>query len=184
MSERQHHVESSPKPNPELEAMAAKAEQLRSVERSGEKIETREKAVETAQEQLRRVEQARPAEEAAPTAEPVAPRGIFSQAANYRQTMVSLQHRMKPAARSFSKFIHTPVIEKTSEVVGQTVLRPSVSLGATTTAVVVTGFVYLYARSQGFVMRGSVVWIALIVGGIAGLLLEGAYRMVQRLNAR
>ncbi|HUC86752.1 MAG TPA: hypothetical protein VMR75_00285, partial [Candidatus Saccharimonadales bacterium] len=110
------------------------------------------------------------------------PPPILTKAANYRQTMVSLRHRMKPAARTFSKIIHTPSIEAASEVVGKTILRPSATLGATTTAVLFTGFLYIYARHYGFVLRGSGIWITLLLGAVVGLAVEVLYRMMRRLG--
>jgi hypothetical protein len=174
--------ERQPQPRPELEQLAA--ERLRGLERGNEhQTGRRHEALESAREKLKQVEQVRPAVEAAPIAEPVTQR-LLTKAENYRQTMLTLRHRMKPAARSFSKLIHAPVIESASEVVGKTVLRPSVSLGATSTAVVLTGFIYLYARYYGFELRGSEIWLTLIVGAILGLVGEGAYKALRRLSGR
>jgi hypothetical protein len=181
VSEREHHGEAQPQHSAELERMAA--ERLKSLERAGERPESKEAAIETAREQLQRVE--RPAAtEVVPTSEPVAPAGVLTKAANYRQTMTSLRHRMKPAARSFSQFIHQPTMEAASEAVGKTVLRPSVSLGATTAAVVFVGFLYFYARHYGFLLKGSEVWIALLVGGLVGLIIEALYKSWRRLRSR
>jgi len=181
MSEHEHHAETQPQHTAELERMAA--ERLRSLERAGERPETKAAAVEAAREQLQLVEQPA-ATEVAQATEPVAASGVLTKAANYRQTMISLQHRMRPAARSFSQFIHRPSIEAASETLGKTVLRPSVSLGATTAAVLFVGFLYLYARHYGFLLKGSEVWIALLLGGLVGLIIEGLYKSWRRLRSR
>lgn len=173
--------EHGPKAAPELEKLAA--ERLRELQRGGEHETGRHEALKSAREQIHHVEDEQPSVEAAPAAQPVI-RRVLTKAENYRQTMFTLRHRMKPAARSFSKIVHAPVIEAASEVVGKTVLRPSISLGATTTAVVLTGFIYLYARFYGFELRGSEIWLTLIAGAVIGLLGEGVYKAFHRLSGR
>jgi len=175
-----HSHERQPKPAPELERVAA--ERLRSLkERSEQEPGHQNEALEAAREQLKRTEQVHPQVEAAPTAQPVI-HHVLTKAENYRQTMLTLRHRMKPTARAFSKLIHAPAVETASEVVGRTVLRPSISLGATSTAVLLTGFIYLYASYYGFELRGSEIWLTLIVGAIIGLLGEGVYKTFRRLS--
>ncbi len=182
MSERLSQVEAQPQHHVEIERAAA--ERLRQLERRGEQSENRNEAVESAREQIRQAELVRPAAEAAPAEPaPAAPK-ILTKAANYRHTMISLRHRMKPAAQTFSKFIHTPAVENTSEFVGKTVLRPSVTLGATTTAVLITGFLYEYARHYGFVLQGSTIWLTLLAGGVIGIALEGLWRLIRRSRQR
>ena len=169
-------------PHPELEKVAS--ERLRSLERSSEhEAGHKQEALEAAREQLKQVEPEQSPIETAAVAEPVMHR-VLTKTENYRQTMITLRHRMKPAARSFSKVIHAPAVEAASEVVGKTVLRPSVSLGATTTALLLTGFIYLYARAYGFELRGSEIWLTLIVGAIIGLLGEGVYKTYRRFTGR
>jgi hypothetical protein len=167
----------------EIERLAS--ERLKNLEHGSEQLETKSVSVEKAREQLRQAEQVRPAAEAASTAEPAAaaPK-VLTKTANFRHTMTSLQHRMKPAARSFSKFIHTPTVESVSEVAGKTVLRPSVTLGATTTAVLVAGFLYFFDRHYGFVLRGSEIWLTLLLGAVVGLIIEGLGRLLRRWRQR
>jgi hypothetical protein len=177
--ERYQPQEREPKSQGELEKLAV--ERLKGLEQEHqEQHENRHEQLEKAREQLRMAEEARPPAETSPKAEPTSHRPVLTKAINYRQTMVSLRHRMKPAQRQFSVIIHNPAIEAVSEVVGKTVLRPSVSLGATTTAVLFAGTVYFSARHYGFVMKGSEVWIALVIGGIVGLVVEGGYKLLRR----
>lgn len=177
--ERQRHNESTPKPSAELERLAA--ERLKHLERNGEADLRRHHKVEAAREHVKKAEHVRPQAESTPKTEHTSHRPhIISKSANYRHTMASLRHRMNPSERQFSKIIHQPAIEATSEFIGKTVLRPSVSLGATTSAVVVTGFIYLYARHYGFTMRGSEVWITLLAGGLIGLAVELVVKLLRR----
>lgn len=162
----------------------AAAERLKQLENQSEQPEKgRKHEVEQAREKIQHIEEQRPASESAPS-DPALGRSIISLSANYNNTMASLRHRMKPAERTFSKIIHQPAVEAVSEVVGKTVLRPSVSLGATTCAVIITGTLYILARANGFVLRGSEVLISLVVGAIIGLLIEGIYKSLRKISRR
>ncbi|HSX48606.1 MAG TPA: hypothetical protein VLF41_03865 [Candidatus Nanoarchaeia archaeon] len=99
---------------------------------------------------------------------------------NYQQTMRSLQRQLKPASRTFSKIIHHPVVDATSEIVGKTVLRPSVTLGATVTAFVLVGLVYLVSRRYGFPLSGSELPLALVAGGLLGFVLELVSKLLKK----
>jgi hypothetical protein len=95
---------------------------------------------------------------------------------NYVQTLASVQRRLKPASRSFSKVIHAPIVEKASEALEKTVARPSVTFGATWTALLVGGIFYFTARRYGFELSGSEVTLSFIVGAVVGLAIEAAWR--------
>jgi membrane-bound ClpP family serine protease len=173
----------SNKGSTELERSAA--ERIKQLEHLPERTLDRQRSVEIARQQLEKAEQmVSHAQEAAPRVAQAIQRPLMTQATNFKQTMTSLQHRMKPGARRFSRIIHRPSVEAASEVIGKTVLRPSVSIGATTCAVLVTGVIYLYARSYGFQLQGSEIWISLIIGGILGLLIEALYRSIQKATGR
>lgn len=155
--------------------------------------ERHEQLVESAEKQHEQVEQAREtiekqAETAAKvtevTKEPAHHPTRLDKLASYKETMASLQRHMSPASRRFSKFIHNPVVDKTSEALGNTVLRPSFSLGATTGMLLVGGAFYFVARQQGFMLAGSEFWIALLAGGLIGLLLEFIYKVIIKLFKR
>lgn len=166
----------------ELERMAA--ERIKHLERRNENGERKREAVEAAREKLKHAETASAKTEKSTKDEGVAKRPLLTKAVSYRNTMASLRHRMSPTSRTFSRFIHTPVVENTSEVLGKTVLRPSVTLGATMAGVIIGGSIYIYARTQGFVPPGSVIWISLLVGAVMGLLVEALYKSVRRLKQR
>src|SRR5688572_17817422 len=113
MTERHKGVESHSHSNHEIEKAAA--ERIRSLEKTSEHLPNRKESIESARERLRHAEHKASHHEAAPKAEPVTRRPLLTKAENYRQTMVSLRHRLKPANRSFSKIIHNPVVENVSE---------------------------------------------------------------------
>ncbi|TAK88919.1 hypothetical protein EPO04_02290 [Patescibacteria group bacterium] len=157
----------------------AAAERLKNLERSAERITGPEDGVEAAREKLRQAERQSAQTERASIQEDRPKAQPISLEANYRHTMTTLQHRLKPASRTFSKVIHSPVVERTSEVVGSTIARPSVTVGATGGALIFSTTLYLYARYYGFTLKGSEIWIGLLVGGVIGLVAEFSLRLLR-----
>lgn len=92
--------------------------------------------------------------------------------ASYKKTMKETQGAMKPAERSFSKVIHNPAVEKTSEVVGATVARPNAILVGSLTAFVFTLALYLVAKYYGYPLKGSETIAAFTLGWVVGLLID------------
>jgi hypothetical protein len=95
---------------------------------------------------------------------------------NYTQTMRSLQKHLSPIGRSFSQVIHNDAVEKTSEALEATVMRPSVITGALWSAAIVGLAFYLVARHFGYALSGSEMLVSLVAGGVIGGLLEAASR--------
>ena len=183
MSEKLSNVEHRRSSHSEIERAAA--ERLKSIESNGERPENKEKSIEKAREMLKQAEAVQPKHETTTKNEGGhSHRAYLTPSINYKQTMRSLQHRMKPATRQFSKFIDSPVVDSTSEALGKTVFRPSVTLGATTTAVIVGGLLYIFARVNGFTLSGSEILFALLIGGILGLIIEGILKSARRLRGK
>lgn len=140
-----------------------------------------DRRAEAAREVLRHHEVARP--EPAPQAEtkqPAAPKlPVLSFKLNYQQTMHSVQRQLPTASRAFSKVIHTPAVEATSEVLERTVARPSVSVGSTWTALIVGAVFYFTARHFGYVLSGSEMLLSFVVGAVLGLVLEAVWRTLR-----
>ena len=98
---------------------------------------------------------------------------------NYTQTMQSLRKHLSPVSRTFSQVIHNTAVEKTSEALETTVMRPSVVTGALWSAAIVGLGFYLVARHYGYAMSGSEMLVSMLVGGVIGGLLEAASRAVR-----
>lgn len=92
--------------------------------------------------------------------------------ASYKQHMKRVQTELKPTARAFSKLIHNPVVEKTSEAVGGTIARPNAVLSGAVVAFVLVLGVYLVAKFYGYPLSGFETIGAFIVGWIIGLLYD------------
>jgi hypothetical protein len=95
---------------------------------------------------------------------------------NYTQTLASIQRRLAPASRTFSKVIHTPAVEKASEALETTVARPSVTAGATWTALIIGSIFYFTARRYGYALSGSEIELSFLVGAALGLVIEWLWR--------
>lgn len=161
---------------PELEASP---EAGKSPEHTAESEATRSQNVEQARAKVEaqaKQEQAEPTKASAPSR---LLSGLDRKQA-YADTMASVQRHLSKSSRAFSKAIHNPAVDKASEVVGQTVLRPSVTLGATSTALLVGGFTYWLAKHYGYAINGTTILLSLIVGGLAGVLVEGVSKLFHR----
>lgn len=92
--------------------------------------------------------------------------------ASYKQHLKHLQSELTPAQRGFSKVIHNPVVEKTSEVVGSTIARPNAILAGAVVAFIAVLGVYLVAKHYGYVLSGFETIAAFIVGWVVGMLYD------------
>ena len=59
-----------------------------------------------------------------------------------------MQSELSPASRTFSKVIHNPAVEKTSEVIGSTVARPNLIIAGALGAIA-SVIVYFISRRYG-----------------------------------
>lgn len=90
----------------------------------------------------------------------------------YKETMHYVRRHLTPRERKFSSFIHTPAVEKVSEVGAKTVARPSGLLGGGLIAFVGSISVLYIARHYGFEVPNSLFIALFIVGFAVGLLGE------------
>lgn len=101
--------------------------------------------------------------------------------ASYKKTLDSVQRQLSPSSRAFSRVIHNPVVEKTSEVVGNTIARPNLviagALGAIASIVV-----YLVAKRYGYVLSGFETIALFVIGWCIGAVIE--YARVGFLNKK
>ncbi|MBL8159946.1 hypothetical protein JNJ66_05800 [Candidatus Saccharibacteria bacterium] len=104
--------------------------------------------------------------EPGPSVKPVATKKTKQQ--EYQQTMTSVQSKLTPASRSFSKIIHTPAVEKASEVIGSSIARPNQILFGSLTALVLMGATYGIAHYIGFPLSGTEPLLAFLIGWVLG----------------
>lgn len=102
-------------------------------------------------------------------------RGAISkkqQNASFKKTMKQVQSEMSPSKRVFSKVIHNKVIEKSSDIVGNTVARPNAVLAGAVSAFILTLGVYIVAKTIGYRLSGFETIAAFIVGWTLGILYD------------
>lgn len=170
----------------ELERAAGERQEVirenveRNVERDKERGEkNRERGVEESHERARELakEAERPDREVAPKSPEksergpeVTPRSKRDEA--FHETMASARSHMSPAARTFSKVIHQPAVERVSEVAGNTIARPNAVLGGSFTAFIVVLLVFLIARHYGYPLSGAETIVAFAGGWVLGILFD------------
>jgi hypothetical protein len=154
-----------------------KATPENAAEHAEKQAEATREAREVISNQKEAPEPAAPQEQETPPAPTFAAR--LDSMLNYTQTMTSVQRKLSPASRSFSKVIHAPAIEKTSEALENTVMRPSIVAGATWTAFITGLLFYLVARTYGFTLSGTEMLAALLGGAVLGIVFEGILRTVR-----
>lgn len=93
-------------------------------------------------------------------------------AASYKKHMKQVQAELPAHERAFSKIIHAPVIEKTSEFIGGTIARPNAILSGAVVAFFLVLAVYLVAKNLGYVLSGFETIGAFIIGWIIGVLYD------------
>lgn len=170
--------------SPELAKQASELERARSeVERAAaEQLEKRAETA-TAEHGPERVDTARhealerahsSQEREVVAVETPAERKQFTKAdreASYQHTMKQMRTKLSPSSHAFSKVIHSPVVEKTSDIVGNTVARPNLIIAGALGAIL-SVIVYFIAKRYGYVLSGSETIILFVCGWIVGALFE------------
>jgi hypothetical protein len=92
--------------------------------------------------------------------------------ASYKKHMKQVQAELPAPQRAFSKVIHSPVVEKSSEFIGATVARPNAILSGAVVAFFLVLVVYLVAKNLGYVLSGFETIGAFIIGWVIGILYD------------
>lgn len=88
---------------------------------------------------------------------------------SFKHTLKATQKQMNPAERAFSKVIHTPIIEKSSELIGSTIARPNSIVSGALCAFLLVLTLYMLARYYGFSLQGSETILAFAAGWVIGI---------------
>lgn len=133
-----------------------------------------ETAIETESVSAERSDQPRPKQEHAK--QPQNSKEV--QEERFDKTMSTVQAQMSTPSRTFSKVIHSPTIEKASEVAGNTVARPNAILSGAVVAFLFTLGVYVIARSNGYPLSGAESIAAFALGWLCGLAFDFVRMMI------
>lgn len=145
------------------------------LERSPElKRETVETARADALQEASRAEKERHGKDNAPTTPERKPALISKKdkEQSFTATMHEVRSQLSPISRTFSKVIHQPAVEKTSEVLGNTIARPNAILSGSLFAFLITATLYLVARFNGYPLSGTETIAAFILGWCVGLIFD------------
>ena len=93
---------------------------------------------------------------------------------SFNATMQEVRTQMSPSSRAFSKIIHQPVVEKTSDFVGNTIARPNAILSGAIVAFIFTTALYLIARFNGYPLSGGETIASFVLGWCVGLIIDYA----------
>lgn len=91
---------------------------------------------------------------------------------SYARTIKQVQNELPIGNRLFSKVIHNPVIEKTSDIIGNTIARPNAMLSGAVVAFVLTLLTYTIAKTIGYALSGFETIAAFIIGWILGIVYD------------
>ena len=83
--------------------------------------------------------------------------------------MNQVQKELPASNRVFSKVIHNYFIEKTSDIVGNTVARPNALFAGAFVAFVLTLLTYTVAKTIGYSLSGFETIAAFVIGWIIGI---------------
>lgn len=93
-------------------------------------------------------------------------------AESYAKTLKQVQNELPLSSRLFSKIIHTQVIERTSDLLGNTVARPDAMLSGAFFAFILTLLTYITAKTIGYALSGFETIAAFILGWIIGIIYD------------
>jgi predicted CopG family antitoxin len=88
---------------------------------------------------------------------------------SFKQTMGQVQKELPTSNRVFSKMIHNNFVEKTSDIVGNTVARPNALFAGAFVAFILTILTYTVAKTMGYQLSGFETIAAFIIGWVIGI---------------
>ena len=90
----------------------------------------------------------------------------------YHYALRQAQSRLSRTSRRFSQIIHTPAVERTSEVLEKSLARPSAMLGGAIFACIGLAVMTFFARRYGFALSGTELILFVSSGWLLGLIVE------------
>jgi hypothetical protein len=88
---------------------------------------------------------------------------------SFKQTMNQVQAELPTNSRVFSKVIHNNFVEKTSDIVGNTIARPDAIFAGAFVAFILTLLTYTIAKTIGYSLSGFETIAAFIIGWLIGI---------------
>jgi general stress protein CsbA len=98
----------------------------------------------------------------------------------FSRSMTRTQKKLSAPSRAFSKVVHTPIIDTTSEFVGKTIARPSGVLTGAFISFVGTSVLLWATRYYGYTYNYLLVILLFVGGMVAGMTIEGLWHVIRR----
>lgn len=99
---------------------------------------------------------------------------------SYNQTMQRIRQEMPGPARTFSKVIHNPVVERVSDAVGSTVARPNAILSGSICAFIFVLALYINAKHIGYSLTGFETIGSFVLGWAIGIAIDMVRSLFRR----
>ena len=149
----------------DIERKVEKKHENRESDARHEALEQASKAEKERRSHEKKIEQSPAEKRARPTSK-------REKEAAYKRTMKEVQTNMSASSRAFSKVIHTPAVEKVSDVVGATIARPNAILFGSLFAFLFTLGLYMIARMNGYSLSGAETIAAFALGWLVGIIVD------------
>ncbi len=91
----------------------------------------------------------------------------------FSRAMTRTRKRLSPVSRTFSKVIHSPVVDKPSEFIGKTIARPQGMLWGAVFAFIGTSGLLWITKHYGYEYNYLLAIILFLIGAVIGTALEG-----------
>ncbi len=101
---------------------------------------------------------------------------------SYQRALTRARKKLSAPSRSFSKVVHNKAVDAASEVVGNSVARPSSMLGGAFVAFVGTSILLWLTRRLGYEYNYLLVIILFVIGMVIGLAVEAVYNTRKQLK--
>lgn len=99
---------------------------------------------------------------------------------SYKKTLKRIRSHLNGPEKVFSRVVHQPVVEKTSNGLARTVARPSAFLGGSFGALAGSALLVYMSRHYGFTYNYAAIFFVFAAGFVAGLVIELLYKLLFR----
>lgn len=91
---------------------------------------------------------------------------------SYKKTIKQVQKELPVGSRIFSKITHNSIVEKSSDIVGNTIARPNAMLSGAIAAFILTLITYTIAKKSGYALSGFETIGAFLIGWVVGIIYD------------
>lgn len=98
----------------------------------------------------------------------------------YRRSMQRIQSQLSLPEKVFSKFTHQPIIERVSDLTGNSLVRPSGVIGGGLATLMGTAYLVYITKHVGFTYNYFTFILLFLAGFVAGILIELLIRLIKR----